>query len=91
MTPNCRQTSCRYCETDIEGFSPYRRGEWHDRGGNSTCIDGRQHAPYRGRDERVNCRCGSPFDKNGECNVCGRKRFKDNRPTITKGPNHADH
>ena len=32
-----RQTSCRHCGQDIEGFSPYRRGEWRDRGNNTHC------------------------------------------------------
>lgn len=51
--PQCRRTSCRHCEHDIEGFFPYRRGEWRDRGNNTHCPDnsGRIHAPYieRGR------------------------------------------
>jgi hypothetical protein len=42
-----RQTSCRHCGQDIENFFPYRRGEWHDRGNNPTCNDGKTHAPYR--------------------------------------------
>ena len=42
-----RQTSCRHCELDIEGFAPYRKGEWRDRGGNRSCNDGKhKHAPY---------------------------------------------
>jgi hypothetical protein len=32
-----RQTGCRHCNQDIEGFYPYRKGEWRDRGGNSEC------------------------------------------------------
>jgi len=32
-----RQTSCRHCGLDIEGFSPYRKGEWRDRGNNTHC------------------------------------------------------
>jgi hypothetical protein len=53
-----RQTTCRYCEQDIEGVSPYRAGEWRDRGNNQRCPTpegdaGLHHAPYReGRDER---------------------------------------
>lgn len=47
-----KQTSCRYCGQDIEGRSPYRRGEWRDRGRNRTCPTpegdrGLCHAPYR--------------------------------------------
>lgn len=46
-----RQTSCRYCGQDIENFSPYKRGEWRDRGNNTTCASpagdaGQLHAPY---------------------------------------------
>jgi hypothetical protein len=42
-----RHTSCRHCGDDIEGIAPYRRGEWRDRGNNTTCNDGRnKHAPY---------------------------------------------
>lgn len=45
-----RQTGCRFCDLDIEGFAPYRRGEWRDRGNNSTCPHGpnkgKPHAPY---------------------------------------------
>lgn len=44
-----RQTACRFCGQDIEGFAPYRKGEWMDRGRNSTCPDGnntgKKHAP----------------------------------------------
>lgn len=42
-----RQTTCRLCGQDIEGHSPYRRGEWRDRGNNTHCPDdsGRRHAP----------------------------------------------
>lgn len=32
-----RQTACRHCGQDIENFSPYRKGEWRDRGNNTTC------------------------------------------------------
>jgi len=47
-----RQTTCRHCGQDIENFSPYRRGEWRDRGNNPTCPTpegdaGQVHAPYR--------------------------------------------
>lgn len=61
-----RQTACRFCGTDIEGHHPYRRGEWRDRGNNSTCGPyehrgsdglevvqppaGQHHAPVRHRD-----------------------------------------
>ena len=38
-----RQTCCRFCGQDIEGFAPYRRGEWRDRGSNTDCP-----APLRG-------------------------------------------
>lgn len=53
-----KQTSCRYCEQDIENHSPYRAGEWRDRGNNTHCPTpegdaGLTHAPYRaGRDDR---------------------------------------
>lgn len=42
-----RQTSCRHCGQDIEGFKPYRKGEWRDRGNNTHCPDdsGKIHAP----------------------------------------------
>jgi hypothetical protein len=45
-----RQTSCRNCGQDIENFSPYRAGEWRDRGNNTTCPNaagdaGQKHAP----------------------------------------------
>jgi len=42
-----RQTACRHCEQDIENFSPYRKGEWRDRGGNTHCPGrpGQLHAP----------------------------------------------
>jgi hypothetical protein len=41
-----RQTACRHCGLDIEGFAPYARGQWQDRGGNRTCNDGKHaHAP----------------------------------------------
>jgi hypothetical protein len=53
-----KQTSCRYCEQDIENFAPYRAGEWRDRGNNTHCPTvegdkGLQHAPYiEGQDNR---------------------------------------
>jgi hypothetical protein len=41
-----RQTSCRYCGHDIEGMAPYKRGQWFDRGNNTTCGEtGAKHAP----------------------------------------------
>lgn len=58
-----RQTVCRFCGQDIEGFSPFRRGEWRDRGNNTTCPtpegdSGREHAPIheegRANMERLN-------------------------------------
>ncbi len=51
MFRGCRQTACRYCGHDIEGFFPYRKGEWRDRGNNPTCPNdsGKQHAPYNGK------------------------------------------
>jgi len=67
-----QHTSCRYCWQDIEGFAPYRKGEWRDRGNNTTCPtiagdrDGLKHAPYRpGRDDslRVCTRCRGPMDQ----------------------------
>lgn len=49
----CRHTACRYCGQDIEGHAPYRRGEWRDRGNNSTCPNGpnkdKKHAPVKDR------------------------------------------
>lgn len=49
-SPACRHTSCRFCELDIEGMAPYKRGTWRDRGNNSTCPsganEGKAHAPY---------------------------------------------
>jgi hypothetical protein len=54
----CKQTACRHCGQDIEGFWPYRAGEWRDRGNNAECpypINGGEalpvgtvHAPERG-------------------------------------------
>lgn len=46
-----RQTSCRHCGQDIENISPFRRGEWRDRGNNTHCPTpegdaGQLHAPY---------------------------------------------
>src|SRR5262245_54119953 len=32
-----RQTACRHCGLDIEGWAPYRRGTWRDRGNNTHC------------------------------------------------------
>lgn len=47
----CKHTTCRHCGQDIEGFAPYRRGEWRDRGNNGTCPDGpnkgKPHAPIK--------------------------------------------
>lgn len=65
-----RQTSCRFCGQDIENFSPYRAGEWRDRGGNSTCPTiagdkGLHHAPYRegrDRDLKICPTCNGPVD-----------------------------
>lgn len=54
-----RHTSCRYCGQDIEGWAPYRKGEWRDRGNNSQCPTpegdkGLHHAPFRpGVDDRA--------------------------------------
>ena len=41
----CRHTCCRHCGLDIEGLAPYRRGEWRDRGNNTSCPSGKVHAP----------------------------------------------
>lgn len=45
-----RHTSCRFCELDIEGYRPFKRGDWRDRGNNTTCPHGpnkgKKHAPY---------------------------------------------
>ena len=63
------QTSCRFCGQDIEAFSPYRKGTWHDRGGNATCPtkagdrDGLKHAPYVDRMNLQICsNCAGPID-----------------------------
>jgi hypothetical protein len=47
-----RHTVCRYCGQDIEGWAPYRKGEWRDRGNNRHCPTpegdaGRLHTPVR--------------------------------------------
>lgn len=46
-----RQTACRHCGQDIEGVAPYRKGEWRDRGNNTTCpsgpSEGKKHAPVK--------------------------------------------
>ena len=47
-----RQTACRHCGQDIENMSPYRKGEWRDRGNNTHCPTpagdaGLKHAPTR--------------------------------------------
>lgn len=49
--PEVRQTACRHCGQDIEGFRPFPAGEWRDRGNNRTCPDGsgRKHAPTPNR------------------------------------------
>jgi hypothetical protein len=56
--PGCRQTTCRYCDQDIEGLAPYRAGGWRDRGNNTHCPTpegdaGRQHAPLRLREREI--------------------------------------
>lgn len=47
--PAVRQTACRHCGQDIEGWAPYRAGEWRDRGNNTHCpnASGRLHAPIK--------------------------------------------
>lgn len=45
-----RQTACRHCGQDIEGWWPYRTGEWRDRGHNTHCPNaagdaGQLHGP----------------------------------------------
>lgn len=41
-TPEVRQTSCKWCGLDVEGFAPFnRRTEWRDRGNNTRCNDGK--------------------------------------------------
>lgn len=46
-----KHTYCRHCDQDIEGWAPYRRGEWRDRGNNGTCQSGpnkgKPHAPAK--------------------------------------------
>ena len=52
-----KRTTCRHCGQDIENTSPYRKGEWRDRGNNTHCPTpagdaGQVHAPCRSeRDE----------------------------------------
>lgn len=42
-------TACRYCNLDIEGHHPFKRGQWRDRGNNTVCNDGKhKHAPVPG-------------------------------------------
>lgn len=41
-------TLCRHCNQEIEGIAPYRKGEWRDRGNNTSCpwpARGKTHAP----------------------------------------------
>lgn len=41
-----RQTGCKHCGLDIEGFRPFPKGEWRDRGNNTHCNDAKHsHAP----------------------------------------------
>lgn len=70
-----RQTSCRYCGQDIENFSPYRAGEWRDRGNNPTCPtvagdrDGLQHVPYSSKWDQKHAicsTCSGPMDRKGK-------------------------
>ena len=64
-----RQTACRFCGLDIENFSPYRKGEWRDRGGNRRCNDKkRHHAPIRGKGVPVRAGGGS---SSTSCENCG--------------------
>lgn len=55
-----RQTACAYCGLDIEGFKPFKKGEWRDRGNNTHCPtgDGRAHSPYKEHCEE----CGALVD-----------------------------
>lgn len=52
LNPGVRQTSCKFCELDIENFAPYRKCEWRDRGNNTKCHTGpnagKCHVPYKG-------------------------------------------
>lgn len=46
-----KQTTCRHCGQDIEGFAPFdARTDWRDRGNNQTCPSGpragERHQPY---------------------------------------------
>ncbi len=70
-----RQTACRYCGQDIENHSPYRAGEWRDRGNNTTCPtlagdrDGLRHKPYSAKwDQKysVCSTCLGPMDPKGK-------------------------
>jgi len=66
-----RQTACRYCGQDIENISPYRAGQWRDRGNNSHCPTvagdrGLKHTPYRearDRDLKLCAVCRGPLDR----------------------------
>lgn len=60
-----RHTVCRFCALDIEGISPYRRGEWRDRGNNSTCSTGEKHAPVTARDPGVVARVNATLREEG--------------------------
>jgi hypothetical protein len=44
-----RQTTCKHCGLDIEGFAPFTPGMWRDRVNNRTCPNGpnapQQHEP----------------------------------------------
>jgi hypothetical protein len=44
-SPTCRQTACKHCGLDVEGFAPFNNDTmWLDRGGNAHCNDGvRKH------------------------------------------------
>lgn len=53
-----RHMSCRHCGQDIEGISPFRRGEWRDRGNNTHCPTpegdaGQVHEPFIERYHRT--------------------------------------
>lgn len=59
-----RHTACKYCGQDIEGVSPYRKGEWRDRVNNTLCPDdsGKTHAPVAGTFEHTVMRSPTKAD-----------------------------
>lgn len=71
-----RQTACRHCGQDIEGFSPWPQGEWRDRGNNTHCDDGKLHAPVAEGDTTTfrKLEVGEPFEFVYSHNAAGFER-----------------